>query len=58
MKEECIKIKLAHKKINITNVNKMIHNGKKKAKEEWLDEQCKKAEYLKRGRSDLAYLEI
>ncbi|VVC40586.1 Endonuclease/exonuclease/phosphatase [Cinara cedri] len=31
----------------------------KKAKEEWLDEQCKEAEeFLKRGRSDLAFLEI
>lgn len=31
----------------------------KKVKEEWLDKQCKIAEeFLKRGRSDLAYLEI
>lgn len=31
----------------------------KKAKEEWLDEQCKVAEeFLKRGRSDLAFSEI
>jgi len=30
----------------------------KRPKEEWLDEQCKKAEYLKRDRSDLAFLEI